>query len=51
MKIKDVTLRLESFRQALTAFLETGSMSGLPDDIRLPPIEWVIPKDKPQATP
>ncbi|WP_089943068.1 alpha/beta hydrolase [Candidatus Entotheonella palauensis] len=41
----------DGFRQALTAFLKTGSMSDLPDEIRLPPIEWVIPKDKPQATP
>ena len=39
------------FRQALTTFLKTGSMSGLPDEIRLPPIEWVAPEHQPVATP
>ncbi|HEX6884837.1 MAG TPA: alpha/beta fold hydrolase [Planctomycetota bacterium] len=41
----DEALRLApGFREALLAFLETGSLEGLPAEVALPPIAWAVPR-------
>ena len=33
----------ESFKQGIMKFAATGDMSGLPDEVDMPPVEWVVP--------
>ena len=35
-----------AFRDALMAFYRTGDMSGLPDQVDLPAIDWEVPDIK-----
>jgi len=33
----------EEFRDAVAVFARTGDMSGLPKEVNLPPIQWIVP--------
>ena len=38
-----------AFREAVLRFLETGSMTDMPDRVELPPVDWVVPAELPAA--
>ena len=35
-----------TFKEAILSFARAGETSGLPNEIQLPPIQWVVPKIK-----
>src|SRR5690606_6147727 len=37
------------FRKELLEFYATGDMSGLPDEVVLPPVEWIVPAGRPAS--
>jgi len=44
--LEDAMKASESFRRAMMKFAETGDMSGVPAQVDLPAMEWVVPKAK-----
>lgn len=39
-----------SFRDAVHRFLRTGELSGIPDRVVLPPVDWVVPAELPPVS-
>lgn len=41
----------EGLREQVVEFLRTGSVEGVPERVRLPPVDWVVPAKLPAAGP
>lgn len=41
--LREAIREVDGFGEALLEFLRTGDMSGLPDRVELPPVDWVVP--------
>lgn len=37
----------ETFRDAWAAFLRSGELEGMPEEVVLPPVDWEVPKEEP----
>jgi len=48
--LREAMAESESFREALRKFVESGDLSDLPAEVKMPAIEWEVPQEaKPET--